>query len=256
MLSLLAVAPSSPMFIPQVSGEEITKVEHTVNGLLKLVIKIHALQPDYLVLLSPEAPRLHHRFSLAGGAFLGRVFAAHDDMGQVTEVTFPIPNEEFSSLCSYGFEHKIQVEAYEQKNGVTAIDNASLSFLYYLSQVKCFPKTLLLGMSDLGEDKYKILGKSVRAWIESKEQKKVVVVCMGDFDEMDGVYAHEMKQQLCTARTWEHAAYPELPQSSLWQGMAFIEGVLGGKHPLFHLLGDDLYDGKLFSVGYFEEKID
>lgn len=254
MISLVGLVPTSPMFIPEISGESLKAVEKTVNGFLKLVIKIHALAPDYLVLLSPEAPRLHHRFSLATGAFVGRVFSSNVQPSEIVEITFPVPSEEVSVFSSYAFQHKIQVEQYQSEQGISAIDNASLSILYYLSKVSCFPKTLLLGMSDFGMEKYTTLGDAVLQWAESMPDKKVVVLSVADIDQLDGVLASELSHLVISMRTWERPVSDVeiLAQSSLWPQSYFLEGVLGKRHPEFHLLGNDVFEDRSFQVGYFE----
>lgn len=249
------------MFIPEISGETLKEVEKTVNAFLKLSIKIHALNPDFLVLVSPDAPLLHNRFSLATGDFLARVFSSNLNPNDIIEITTPIASGEIASFSSIAMEQKIQIDPYTQEHNVVAIDNGSLSLLYYLSKVKCFPQTLLLGVSDMGVSKHQKLGKAISEWADQKTDKKVAVVSFGEIGLLNEEHSSLFKETLESGEISPYIEKGSLEDavnsgSNLFMPLVVLDSLMKNNwntSPKLHLLGEDMYDHKGFYTGYFEQ---
>lgn len=248
------------MFIPAIGGESLKDVEKTVNAFLKLSIKIHALNPDFLVLISPDAPLLHNRFSLATGDFLARVFSSNTALEEIVEVTMPVASGEISEITSLAMEQKVQLDPYTQEHNVTAIDNGSLALLYYLSKVKCFPQTLLFGVSDMGVAKHQAFGKALSVWAEKKKSKKIAVVSFGEIGLLNEEHSSLFREGLEQKNLSEYVKKASLEDavnsgSNLFMPLVVLDSLMKNswEHSGLHLLGEDTYDHKGFFAGYFEQ---
>jgi len=221
------IAPAHQMFIPEIGGEALKSVEMTVNGILKLALWAKSKELDRLIIISPKAPLLHHRFSAAGGETLERHFEDNQGKGKQVDLTFDVDESFLKILTIQANDKKVQLDVYREEAGpVSAIDNGSLSFLYYAKEVGLLPHVVLLGLSDLGEEHYKNYGRAISDTLKV-EQGTTGLLALGE----------------------------GLEYGSLSHSFGLMKHILDAHNielPPFHELSNEVVDETAFLTGFYE----
>lgn len=265
MQTRLLVAPDHPMFIPDISGEHLKDGEMIVNGLLKLVLKASSEHRERLVIISPDAVRLHHRFAVATGEQFLRTFASNTKHEHIVNLAFPGDTSFAKTLPMTALDMKVPVEVYTQENQVTAIDNAALSLLYYADQVGWHPKVTIVSLSDLPARKYTDFAKALAHAIQS-EQMSTALCVLGHVPMEETTWlstllaAQDRRTQLerlvsavATTSTDEDEHIADLHLGmmlALYLAIASHEICVSGA-PEYHPLAADVVHDMGYAVGYY-----
>lgn len=242
MLSTVAIVPDHPVCIPDIGGEHITAVEQSVNGMLKLAIKLHAEKTDLLVCVTSGLPVLHHRLLLGKGKEFVRFFASNIEEGKEIHMTFPGATELYTSAELMISDQKVPVEGYVQEGDAVAIDNGLLSFLFYCHSIEFYPQLLVVGVSDLSPAKHAAAGQAIARMLSVQEDLTSAVILCGS--------TQQESSSLMADSTWD--VLPEL-EGTLQMPAAVGFGIMEKWHTKsgLRLLGQDIFEGREMTVGYF-----
>lgn len=249
MLTTVAIVPDHPVCIPDIGGEYIKEVEQSVNGLMKLAIKLHAEKVGLLVCLSSGLPILHHRLAFAKGDEFVRFFESNTVEGREVHMTFPGATDLYTSAELMLKDQKVPLEGFVQEHKTVAIDNSLLSFLFYCHSIAYYPELLVLGGSDLSTAKHYAAGKAIGNMLRVQQDISSAVILSGstlDLDEIDGTAPTKVHDGMQWTDTPNFAGSLQIPAEIACGILSTLPD-----QPAFRLMGQDTFDEKEFSVGYF-----
>lgn len=219
MLTTVAVVPDTPACIPDIGGEHIKELEQSVNGLMKLAIKLNAEKTDLLVCITSGLPIMHHRLLIAKGHEYVRFFASNIEEGREIHMKFPGATGLYTPLELMISDQKVPAEGFMQEGKAVAIDNTLLSFLFYCHAIEWYPEIAIIGVSDLSTAKHQAAGKALGRLLNAQENVTSAIILAGENDMVTTMGAGAMSD-------WQSA-------------------------PEFRLLGEDSFEDRQQKVGYY-----
>lgn len=246
MLTTLAIVPDHPVCIPDIGGDHIREVEQSVNGLMKLALKLHAEKTDLLVCVSSGLPLLHHRVLLGKGREYVRFFASNTVEGREIHLQFPGSLELYTPLELMISDKKVPVEGYVQESDAVAIDNALLSFLFYCSSIGFLPQVAVVGPSDLSPAKHHAVGRAIGELLKVQDTVTSAVVLCGS-GTPHGV-------RFTDGGDWTEEMALDGSLAGVGQIGAGVLASLGRTTP-FRMLGQDIFDDRVMTVGYVRPEL-
>ncbi|PIV90472.1 hypothetical protein COW46_03115 [Candidatus Gracilibacteria bacterium CG17_big_fil_post_rev_8_21_14_2_50_48_13] len=240
MLTTVALVPDHPVCIPDIGGDHIREVEQSVNGMMKLALKLHAEKTDLLVCVSAGLPMLHHRVLLGKGREYVRFFGSNTHPDREIHLQFPGALELYTPLELMISDKKVPAEAYVQESDAIAIDNGLLSFLFYCSSIGFLPQIALVGPSDLSTEKHRAVGRAIGELLNVQENVTSAVILCGS-----------------------SLAGTTIENGSTWTSDTVFDGTLTNLCPIGYgvlstwekadpikVLGQEDFEGRSFTVGY------
>lgn len=258
MLSLTCIAPGHQMFIPEIGGPVLKDLEVGVNSLLKLSLKIKTLDPDVLIVLTPGLPLYHHRFACTHAAHVIRVFESNQKNGEIVEIQFPGGDQVLTQLEPLFMEKKIPLEYMTHQAGAVAIDNLSLSLMYYLSKTGAQPEVIFMSMSDLSPEKHIQAGEVLAQFAEMTE-KRVAIAAVGHVHTLREDVSSVMQENIQKGdvrSAVDSLSFDEYSTSgqNLFLPLKIIQGVqnTSSKQMNYHHFGTQFFEKEAYLCGYWE----
>ncbi len=180
--------PHPPIILPEVGRGEERQIEDTTLSFQRMAREIESLAPDTIVLSSPHAPAYADGFYIAGG---DRGYGDLKSFGirHVREdVSF---DREFSDRLSVALADR-GIYTTGASQGLGGIDHGTLIPLRFIHQRYTDFKLVLLGISWLGNDVHREVGRVVTRIAEELE-RRIVFIASGDLSHVlkkDGPYGY------------------------------------------------------------------
>ncbi len=165
-LLITAIVPHPPIIIPEVGGNELKKVEKTINALEILSKKIAGLNPDTVVVITPHSVFNPYYFS---------VYSEKKLRGNFARFRTPQVSLEFDN--DIGFIENLK--GIKPAPPGTSLDHGSLVPLYYLDWAGYKNKVAVINYTALGREEHKIFGEKIVETAE-KTGRKIALVASGD----------------------------------------------------------------------------
>lgn len=173
MICFAAITPHTPLLIPGVGKENITKLEATTTALHQLETELYASQPDAIVVISSHATQHKDAFSLN---LHDEYHLDFQDFGDLTTSRFLEPDLELATA----------IEAHMQKHAMpfTLDSSASLDYgtgvpLFFLTENLSDVKIVPISFSGLSPKDHVRLGNELKDVFEHST-KRIAVVASGD----------------------------------------------------------------------------
>ena len=180
--------PHPPIILPEVGRGEERRIENTTLSFQRMAHEIELLAPDTIVLSSPHAPAYADGFYIAGG-----------DGGYGDLRLFGIPHVREEVSLDRTFSERLAVTLADRgiyttgtMQGRGGFDHGTLIPLRFIHQRFTDFKLVLLGISWLGSDVHREVGKVV-ARIAEELKRRVVFIASGDLSHVlkkDGPYGY------------------------------------------------------------------
>ena len=180
--------PHPPIILPEVGRGEERRIENTTLSFQRMAHEIELLAPDTIVLSSPHAPAYADGFYIAGG-----------DGGYGDLRLFGIPHVREEVSLDRTFSERLAVTLADRgiyttgtMQGRGGFDHGTLIPLRFIHQRFTDFKLVLLGISWLGSDVHREVGKAV-ARIAEELKRRVVFIASGDLSHVlkkDGPYGY------------------------------------------------------------------
>ncbi|TAL50136.1 AmmeMemoRadiSam system protein B [Patescibacteria group bacterium] len=173
MICFAAITPHTPLLIPGVGKENVTKLESTISALRHLEGELYASQPDVIVIISSHAIQHKDAFSLN----------LHDeyridfkDFGDLATSRILEPDIELVSA--------VETSMHDRSVPFTLDSNATLDYgtsvpLYFLTENLPQLKIVPLSFSGLSAKEHVRFGTELKDVFERSE-KRIAVVASGD----------------------------------------------------------------------------
>ncbi|MGI6121060.1 MAG: AmmeMemoRadiSam system protein B [Saccharofermentanales bacterium] len=180
--------PHPPIILPEVGRGEERRIENTTLSFQRMAHEIELLAPDTIVLSSPHAPAYADGFYIAGG-----------DGGYGDLRSFGIPHVREEVSLDRTFSERLAVTLADRgiyttgtTQGRGGFDHGTLIPLRFIHQRFTDFKLVLIGISWLGSDVHREVGKAV-ARIAEELKRRVVFIASGDLSHVlkkDGPYGY------------------------------------------------------------------
>lgn len=180
--------PHPPIILPEVGRGEERRIENTTLSFQRMAHEIELLAPDTIVLSSPHAPAYADGFYIAGG-----------DGGYGDLRSFGIPHVREEVSLDRTFSERLAVTLADRRiyttgttQGRGGFDHGTLIPLRFIHQRFTDFKLVLIGISWLGSDVHREVGKVV-ARIAEELKRRVVFIASGDLSHVlkkDGPYGY------------------------------------------------------------------
>jgi aromatic ring-opening dioxygenase LigB subunit len=180
--------PHPPIILPEVGRGEERRIENTTLSFQRMAHEIEFLAPDTIVLSSPHAPAYADGFYIAGG-----------DGGYGDLRSFGIPHVREEVSLDRTFSERLAVTLADRgiyttgtMQGRGGFDHGTLIPLRFIHQRFTDFKLVLIGISWLGNDVHREVGKVV-ARIAEELKRRVVFIASGDLSHVlkkDGPYGY------------------------------------------------------------------
>jgi aromatic ring-opening dioxygenase LigB subunit len=180
--------PHPPIILPEVGHGEERRIENTTLSFQRMAHEIELLAPDTIVLSSPHAPAYADGFYIAGG-----------DGGYGDLRSFGIPHVREEVSLDRTFSERLAVTLADRgiyttgtTQGRGGFDHGTLIPLRFIHQRFTDFKLVLIGISWLGSDVHREVGKVV-ARIAEELKRRVVFIASGDLSHVlkkDGPYGY------------------------------------------------------------------
>jgi aromatic ring-opening dioxygenase LigB subunit len=180
--------PHPPIILPEVGRGEERRIENTTLSFQRMAHEIELLAPDTIVLSSPHAPAYADGFYIAGG-----------DGGYGDLRSFGIPHVREEVSLDRTFSERLAVTLADRRiyttgttQGRGGFDHGTLIPLRFIHQRFTDFKLVLIGISWLGNDVHREVGKAV-ARIAEELKRRVVFIASGDLSHVlkkDGPYGY------------------------------------------------------------------
>ena len=180
--------PHPPIILPEVGRGEERRIENTTLSFQRMAHEIEFLAPDTIVLSSPHAPAYADGFYIAGG-----------DGGYGDLRSFGIPHVREEVSLDRTFSERLAVTLADRgiyttgtTQGRGGFDHGTLIPLRFIHQRFTDFKLVLIGISWLGSDVHREVGKVV-ARIAEELKRRVVFIASGDLSHVlkkDGPYGY------------------------------------------------------------------
>jgi aromatic ring-opening dioxygenase LigB subunit len=180
--------PHPPIILPEVGRGEERRIENTTLSFQRMAHEIEFLAPDTIVLSSPHAPAYADGFYIAGG-----------DGGYGDLRSFGIPHVREEVSLDRTFSERLAVTLADRRiyttgttQGRGGFDHGTLIPLRFIHQRFTDFKLVLIGISWLGSDVHREVGKVV-ARIAEELKRRVVFIASGDLSHVlkkDGPYGY------------------------------------------------------------------
>ncbi|MGB4138789.1 MAG: AmmeMemoRadiSam system protein B [Saccharofermentanales bacterium] len=180
--------PHPPIILPEVGRGEERRIENTTLSFQRMAHEIELLAPDTIVLSSPHAPAYADGFYIAGG-----------DGGYGDLRSFGIPHVREEVSLDRTFSERLAVTLADRgiyttgtTQGRGGFDHGTLIPLRFIHQRFTDFKLVLIGISWLGSDVHREVGKVV-ARIAEELKRRVVFIASGDLSHVlkkDGPYGY------------------------------------------------------------------
>ncbi len=180
--------PHPPIILPEVGRGEERRIENTTLSFQRMAHEIELLAPDTIVLSSPHAPAYADGFYIAGG-----------DGGYGDLRSFGIPHVREEVSLDRTFSERLAVTLADRRiyttgttQGRGGFDHGTLIPLRFIHQRFTDFKLVLIGISWLGSDVHREVGKAV-ARIAEELKRRVVFIASGDLSHVlkkDGPYGY------------------------------------------------------------------
>jgi aromatic ring-opening dioxygenase LigB subunit len=180
--------PHPPIILPEVGRGEERRIENTTLSFQRMAHEIEFLAPDTIVLSSPHAPAYADGFYIAGG-----------DGGYGDLRSFGIPHVREEVSLDRTFSERLAVTLADRRiyttgttQGRGGFDHGTLIPLRFIHQRFTDFKLVLIGISWLGNDVHREVGKAV-ARIAEELKRRVVFIASGDLSHVlkkDGPYGY------------------------------------------------------------------
>jgi aromatic ring-opening dioxygenase LigB subunit len=180
--------PHPPIILPEVGRGEERRIENTTLSFQRMAHEIELLAPDTIVLSSPHAPAYADGFYIAGG-----------DGGYGDLRSFGIPHVREEVSLDRTFSERLAVTLADRgiyttgtMQGRGGFDHGTLIPLRFIHQRFTDFKLVLIGISWLGSDVHREVGKVV-ARIAEELKRRVVFIASGDLSHVlkkDGPYGY------------------------------------------------------------------
>ncbi len=180
--------PHPPIILPEVGRGEERRIENTTLSFQRMAHEIELLAPDTIVLSSPHAPAYADGFYIAGG-----------DGGYGDLRSFGIPHVREEVSLDRTFSERLAVTLADRgifttgtMQGRGGFDHGTLIPLRFIHQRFTDFKLVLIGISWLGSDVHREVGKAV-ARIAEELKRRVVFIASGDLSHVlkkDGPYGY------------------------------------------------------------------
>ncbi len=172
MLNFAAITPHPPIAIPQIGGDELQKINKTIQALQKLETLVYNSKIETLLVISPHAQTMENIFTLNTAPQFNINFKNFGDLE--TKLSFN---------GDIGLAHRIK-EYFEEKNLVKLVSNPELDHgtaipLYYLLNNLPQVKILSLAYSGLSLEKHYQFGQELTELFHSLDQK-IGIIASGD----------------------------------------------------------------------------
>lgn len=180
--------PHPPIILPEVGRGEERRIEHTARSFQRMAREIESLAPDTIVLASPHAPAYADGFYLAGG---------EKGYGDLKSFGIPHVREE----VSFDREFSTRLAVSLAKRGIYttgaapgrgSFDHGALIPLRFIHQHYTDYKLVLIGISWLGSDVHREVGRTI-AHMAEEMGRRVVFIASGDLSHVlkkDGPYGY------------------------------------------------------------------
>lgn len=180
--------PHPPIILPEVGRGEERKIEATTLSFQRMAREIESLAPDTIVLSSPHAPAYADAFYLAGG-----------DRGYGDLKSFGIPrvreevlfDREFSECLAAALVDR-RIDTTGTLQGRSGLDHGTLIPLRFIHQRYTDFKLVLIGISWLGSDVHRDVGRAITR-VAKELGRCVVFIASGDLSHVlkkDGPYGY------------------------------------------------------------------
>lgn len=252
----IGVAADYPALIPHVSGKEIVRFEKSVNGLLKVILKAKSMGIEHIIILSPQAPRLHHRYASSGNNMLVRSFASELTEKEILLEFFP-DIDVARYLALFCFDAKVGYEELASDNKIQAIDDGSLSLLYYAKECGWNPTVTIVSHSDIGSMHMQRLGKAIGK-MSSVVEKNMGIFALGELKN-EPLY----KKVVCGEHPMQELDQRDDIIADVVEGNTLFASLMPAFHaaqkdsssyvPYFHVLAEEEHQETLLLSGFFEE---
>jgi aromatic ring-opening dioxygenase LigB subunit len=180
--------PHPPIILPEVGRGEERRIENTTLSFQRMAHEIELLAPDTIVLSSPHAPAYADGFYIAGG-----------DGGYGDLRSFGIPHVREEVSLDRTFSERLAVTLADRRiyttgttQGRGGFDHGTLIPHRFIHQRFTDFKLVLIGISWLGNDVHREVGKAV-ARIAEELKRRVVFIASGDLSHVlkkDGPYGY------------------------------------------------------------------
>jgi aromatic ring-opening dioxygenase LigB subunit len=180
--------PHPPIILPEVGRGEERRIENTTLSFQRMAHEIEFLAPDTIVLSSPHATAYADGFYIAGG-----------DGGYGDLRSFGIPHVREEVSLDRTFSERLAVTLADRRiyttgttQGRGGFDHGTLIPLRFIHQRFTDFKLVLIGISWLGNDVHREVGKAV-ARIAEELKRRVVFIASGDLSHVlkkDGPYGY------------------------------------------------------------------
>ncbi len=189
--------PHPPIILPEVGRGEERRIENTTLSFQRMAHEIELLAPDTIVLSSPHAPAYADGFYIAGG-----------DGGYGDLRSFGIPHVREEVPLDRTFSERLAVTLADRRiyttgttQGRGGFDHGTLIPLRFIHQRFTDFKLVLIGISWLGSDVHREVGRTV-ARIAEELGRRVVFIASGDLSHVlkkDGPYGYRPEGPLFDA---------------------------------------------------------
>lgn len=169
-----AIFPHPPIIIPEVGGNETSKVEKTIQAVQSLSEKIVKANPDTVIIITPHSCFDHHFFNVYSDEMLSGDFSK-----------FGAPNVKLSFKNDLGFIENLDSKCKELFNGLnkitpgTPLDHGSAVPLYYLDKAGYKGKIVVINYAGFDPAEHVIFGELIDK-VADMLSRKIVFIASGD----------------------------------------------------------------------------
>ena len=189
--------PHPPIILPEVGRGEERQIENTTLSFRRMAREIESLAPDTIVISSPHAPAYADGFYIAGG-----------DGGYGDLKSFGIPHVREEVFFDREFSERLALALTDRgifttgaTHGRGGFDHGTLIPLRFIRQRFTDFKLVLIGISWLGSDVHREVGRTVTR-IAEELGRRVVFIASGDLSHVlkkDGPYGYRPEGPLFDA---------------------------------------------------------
>ena len=138
MLNFAAICPHPPIIIPTIGGEEIKKVQKTINTMEKLADDFAAAKPETTIIISPHGPAQASKMTITGSP---KMVGELSNFGDYQKFRFENDLETIKQIKKASDENNLRVETID----CPILDHGTLVPLWFLT--KNYRNTKLIPMA-------------------------------------------------------------------------------------------------------------
>ncbi|MFA6988497.1 MAG: AmmeMemoRadiSam system protein B [Candidatus Gastranaerophilaceae bacterium] len=169
-LKLVALTPHPPIMVPEVGGNEVKKVQNSINAMNLIGKKIAEINPDTIVLVTPHSRYHPEKFSVYTNELL---------YGDLTMFRTPSVKLEFKNDLDFVKKLSESCSLNEIKN--LSLDHGTIVPMYFIQKTDFKGNLVVLNYCALDKNEHIKFGKKLKEVMESYEQeKKFVFIASGD----------------------------------------------------------------------------